>query len=120
MAEFWRALCTLKALQAEQAANAMEVAESRPVARVSRPLEPNEPQRGAAPRLDYVMPDSPMPGPTLHEPAAPWLPHRPETDPRRPAGDIGAGMPNEPDTAQIRRAHIAEAVSFRRIAPERR
>jgi hypothetical protein len=120
MAEFMRALRTLKALQAEQAADAVDVPARRPAARVSRRVEPNEPGRGAAPRLDYVMPDPPMPGPTLHEAAAPWLPHQPETDPRRPAGDIGAGVPNEPGAAQIRRAHIAEALSFRRIAPERR
>ena len=30
------------------------------------------------PRLDYVMPDPPVLGPTLHEPAAPWLPNEPE------------------------------------------
>jgi hypothetical protein len=75
-AELMRALRTLKALQAEQAAGAMDVAASRPAARVSRRVRPNEPQRAL--RLDYVMPDPPVAGPTLHEPAAPWMPNEPE------------------------------------------
>ena len=102
MAEFWRALKTLKALQAEQAAGAMEVPARRPAAPVSRRSEPNEPHKRAAPRLDYVMPDPAVPGPTLHEPAPAWLPDRHETGPRRVARDIGAGLPNEPEAAQNR------------------
>jgi hypothetical protein len=42
LAEFWRALRTLKALQAEQAANAVDVPARPPAARVSRRVEPNE------------------------------------------------------------------------------
>jgi hypothetical protein len=71
MAEFWRALKTLKALQAEQAANAIERPASKPAARISGRVQPDEPKRGAAPRLDYVLPDPPVTGPTLHEPAVP-------------------------------------------------
>ncbi len=105
MAEFWRALATLKALQAEQAEEqaagaTMETRASRPAARVAPVLEPNEPKRGAAPRLDYVMPDPPLPGPTLHEAAAPWLPEQPETGSRRAAGDSG-GCRTNPKRASI-------------------
>jgi hypothetical protein len=88
MAEFMRALKTLKALQAqqaqEQAAGALERPASRPAARVSRPVGPNEPKRGAAPRLAYVPPEPPAAAPALHEPAAPWLPNEPERGPEGP------------------------------------
>ena len=87
MAEFTRALRTLKALQAEQAAAAMEAPASRPAVRVAHRREPNEPTTGAADQLDYIMPGSPIPTPTLHEPAAPWVPDRPESRRRRAAGD---------------------------------
>jgi hypothetical protein len=101
MAEFWRALKTLKALQAEQAAGAtMETSASRPAARVAHRPQPNEPERGAPLRLDYVMPDPPVPGPTLHEPAAPWLLDQPETGRRRAAGDSG-GCRTNPKRARI-------------------
>jgi hypothetical protein len=93
MAEFWRALKTLKALQAEQAANAIERPASKPAARIGGRVEPDEPKRGAARRLDYVMPASPVTGPTLHEPAAPWLPNQRATGPRRMARGIGAKGP---------------------------
>jgi hypothetical protein len=86
MAEFWRALKTLKALQAEQAADtgpALE--EARPLdvhpkvpptrpPLVHRP-RPDEPER----RLEYALPEPTARGRTLHEPAAPWLPNKPET-----------------------------------------
>ena len=99
MAEFWRALKTLKALQAEQAAvleppagvdlalelPVTQLAAPAPVrARPSRPAArranadrrgPNEPE----PLMAYVLPDPPMPGPALHEPPAP-APRRPETE----------------------------------------
>jgi hypothetical protein len=87
-AELMRALRTLKALQAEQAATEPDVAAPAPVqARRSaaRPeaaqiLEPNEPEGRAVPRverLEYVLPDPAAPGRTLHEPEAPWLPNEP-------------------------------------------
>jgi hypothetical protein len=82
MAEFWRALKTLKALQAEQAvapgaalAAGTRSAPRRPLADGPRPSEPEQPAR----RLQYVMPEPPPPGRALHEPAAPWLPDKPET-----------------------------------------
>jgi hypothetical protein len=95
MAEFWRALRTLKALQAEQAAEtgpALEAhaLDAHPKAQPTVPAappplarrpQPDEPERGAVRRLAYVLADPPVPGRTLHEPAAPWLPKEPETGP---------------------------------------
>jgi hypothetical protein len=82
MAEFWRALRTLKALQAEQAvapgalaARPTRPAPRRPLADGPRPNKPEQPAR----RLQYVMPEPPPPDRALHEPAAPWLPDKPET-----------------------------------------
>jgi hypothetical protein len=82
MAEFWRALKTLKALQAEQAATSgptLARQPTRPAARqpLIQRLHPNEPERGGEPRPEYV-PSEP-PARALHEPAAPWLPNEPET-----------------------------------------
>jgi hypothetical protein len=89
MAEFSRALRTLKALQAEQAkpvAHAPRAAVSlaapagRPAARrtVAAGSRPNEPERGDARPMEHVLPEPPMPGRALHEPAVPWLPNEPE------------------------------------------
>ena len=96
MAEFWRALKTLKALQAEQAAELQEAVPAplpslRPAVRsgAPRPAQPNEPERRSVstpePRLEYLVPKPPAPT-TLHEPAALWLPNEPE---RGPAGSTG-------------------------------
>ena len=99
MAEFWRALKTLKALQAEQAdmieqpAGADLVRET-PVVQLSAPAPvraqpprpaahranadrrgPNEPERLMA----YVLPEPPMAGPALHEPAASAAPRTERT-----------------------------------------
>jgi hypothetical protein len=94
MAEFWRALRTLKALKAEQAAEAGPALEARPLAAdppethrmtpVARPPlvhapQPDEPERDAAPRLEYVSTERPACVRTLHEPAPPWLPNEPGT-----------------------------------------
>jgi hypothetical protein len=76
MAEFWRALRTLKALQAGQQTTAMAASPPRP--RIARRDKPNEPERSAGPRLEYVTPDPPARARTLHEAAAPWLPKEPE------------------------------------------
>jgi hypothetical protein len=80
MAEFMRALRTLKALQAEQAANArvLDMPPRQPPApaRVASRPAPNEPER--RPLHEYVIPDQPGPGRTLHEPAARWMPNEPE------------------------------------------
>ena len=100
MAEFWRALKTLKALQAEQRQVPAWRRRQQTRRAVAHRPEPNEPKRGAPLRLDYVMPDPPVPGPTLHEPAAPWLPEQPETGPRRAAGDSG-GCRTNPKRASI-------------------
>jgi hypothetical protein len=98
MAEFWRALKTLKALQAEQAAanepalaaHSLEAHPQPPAARpplVHRP-RPDEPERSPRPRLDYVSAEPTARGRALHEPAAPWLPNEPE--PHRPPARAAA------------------------------
>jgi hypothetical protein len=104
MAEFWRALRTLKALQAGQAVSpvehaphaalALEAPASRPAARttLSHRPQPNQPERRATLRLDHVMPDPAAPGHTLHEPAAPWTPRRPDAE----------RTPNEPERHPVR------------------
>jgi hypothetical protein len=100
MAEFWRALRTLKALQAEQAAMAVHqvvpapVPSIRPTARppLIRRAQPNEPERPAARLPEYLPSAPPAPG-MLHETAAGWLPNEPESV-RHAAG--GAGVPHEP------------------------
>src|SRR5262245_38427208 len=71
MAEFWRALKTLKALQAEQAVTPLGADRLRP--ETTRQIVPNEPERAAERRLEYVLPDPPTSGRGLHEPAAPAL-----------------------------------------------
>ena len=86
MAEFWRALRTLKALQAEQAAARATGAEmlELPPARTRPPAagpccpEPDEPEIAAARRLQYLISGRPEPGGVLHESTAPWLPNKPE------------------------------------------
>jgi hypothetical protein len=85
MAEFSRALRTLKALQAEQAAMGLqEAVPALPLRPAARPplaarAQPNEPERRSAsapePRLD-LLPDRHA-SRALHEPAAPWLPNKP-------------------------------------------
>jgi hypothetical protein len=87
MAEFMRALRTLKALQAEAAAMELHDAAPAPPLRLAkRPAlaaraRPNEPECRASstrePRLEYLLTDHPAPG-ALHEPAAPW-PNEPES-----------------------------------------
>jgi hypothetical protein len=100
MAEFMRALRTLKALQAQAQSPGAEVLEPQPrqpraPARAAFPHAPNEPERRSQsspdPVLDYLLPDQPRLGRTLHEPAAPWLPNEPE--PRQQAV-LAPGQPN--------------------------
>jgi hypothetical protein len=105
MAEFWRALKTLKALQAEQALGdlsaerhpaaeriapppAAQMAHrpiaDRPAARRNAneprpPAQPDEPERAAPRRLDYIVVDPSLSERMLHEPAAVWLPNEPES-----------------------------------------
>jgi hypothetical protein len=94
MAEFWRALRTLKALQAEQAqpvehaaGAALAAPDRRPAARatVAPRATPDEPERGAERRLDYVLAAPGAPGRALHEQAAPWMPNEPEAGSARHA-----------------------------------
>ena len=105
MAEFWRALRTLKALQAEQAkpveraagaALALAAPGSRPAAgaTVAPRAKPDEPERRASLRLDDVMPEPGAPGRALHEQAAPWLPNEPETGSARHAAAAPASRTN--------------------------
>ena len=96
MAEFWRALRTLKARQAEPAqpvahapgaALALAAPASRPAARATLAprATPDEPERGAARRLQHDLAAPGAPGRTLHEQAAPWLPNEPEAGSARHA-----------------------------------
>jgi hypothetical protein len=87
MAEFWRALRTLKALQAGQPIEARPAArahplKARPKAPAPRPplvdhRQPDEPERAAARLLDVLIKPRAH-GRALHEPAAPWMPNQPE------------------------------------------
>jgi hypothetical protein len=99
MAEFMRALRTLKALQAEPAADLhahaagadlarethlvtpaaapapMRAQPPRPAARRASAADlPNEPE----PLMAYPLPEHPMTGPALHEPPPPAMPNEPE------------------------------------------
>ena len=101
MAEFWRALKTLKALQAEQAADTGPALEAHPMTPTARPAlahrgRPSEPERAAEPRLEYVLPAPPASGRALHEPAAPWTPNEPETGRARSAPAPASGMNPKP------------------------
>ena len=95
MAEFWRALRTLKALQAEQALEADAAPATHPIRPAARPrladrAQPNEPERALA-RPQYLLSEPPASG-ALHEPAAPWRPNEPErsADPRPEAASAGS------------------------------
>jgi hypothetical protein len=139
MAEFWRALGTLKALQAEAKSVEQPPASAHTLQassmRSPRPLAghaPNEPERRSAsapgPRLDYALPDRSAPRGTLHELAAPWMPNEPERHPAsaprveyvlpdRPApgalhGLAAPWMPNEPER------HPASAPRVEYVLPD--
>jgi hypothetical protein len=129
MAEFWRALRTLKALQAEQAAaQAMEtgpaLAARAQAAHARTPAErpplvhrrrPDEPERAAEPRPEYVMPEPPARGRVLHEPAAPWLPNEPE--PCRTLHELAAcSMPIEPEPGRNRQEAATAVLAAARHA----
>jgi hypothetical protein len=106
MAEFWRALRTLRRSRPEQAEAAAQPAGAAQVLEASpkrpplppAPVEPSpapkEPERRLIDR--YATPVHAVPGRSLHETAAPWLPKEPE-----------AGR------------HAASAPALRDIAPER-
>ena len=92
MAEFWRALRTLKALQAEQAQQAQQALGSQTVlaaqqvqiaarpALAPRQL-PNEPERAAEPRLDYLPSDFPATAAPCMSPPRPGCRTNPRTTP---------------------------------------
>jgi hypothetical protein len=97
MAEFMRALRTLKALQAEQAAVLEQPAgaqvvdrQPRAPARLAPRAAPNEPKPCPESGLKYALAEPPASGRTLHEPAAPWLPNEPEPNEPEP-GSAPAG-----------------------------
>jgi hypothetical protein len=104
MAEFMRALRTLKALQAEAAAEEQAAGtqllelpprQPRAPARVASRAAPNEPKRHpelpAEHRLEFLLPDAPGPGSNLHEPAPSWMPNEPEPAPGRTGARQGSG-----------------------------
>ena len=125
MAEFWRALKTLKALQAEQAdvleqAAGADLALETPVAQLAAPApvraqsprpaarraERRSPadQTNPSPSWPTCCPTRPDPGPALHEPAA-CMPRRPE--------------PNEPERAPQAPATVASRAATRSGAAAR-
>jgi hypothetical protein len=110
MAEFWRALRTLKALQAEQAAETGSASAARPKRPAARPPvarpQPSEPERGAGPRLQYLLPEPP-PGRTRHEPAAPWMPNEPGAPRRHDRPDQPATLTAPAPTAAATRSRPA-------------
>jgi hypothetical protein len=74
MAEFWRALRTLKALQVEQALGTDAALAARP--QLADRAQPNEPERAS--RRDYLPSALPTPG-ALHESPALWRPNEPDS-----------------------------------------
>jgi hypothetical protein len=101
MAEFLRALRTLKALQAGQAATTDAAAAEYPMRSAGRPslarrAQPDQPERGVGPQLEYAAAGPGTPGRILHEAAASWRPKEP--DARSQALDgAPAGTPAQPE-----------------------
>jgi hypothetical protein len=120
MAEFARALRTLKALQAEQAkpvahapgaALALAAPAGRPAARrtLAERARPNETARAEARPIEYVLPEPPMPGRALHEPAVPWLPSEPE--PRAASAPVPACRANSGPLPSIGQTPAAQGAA---------
>jgi hypothetical protein len=109
MAEFWRALKTLKALQAEQAATVGAPAPAEPRrparAKIDHRCQPNEPARYEQRRLEDLGPEPPTSGRGLHEAPAPWTPNEPDRQP------VGAGARTRGRTA-AKRTPAARAISI--------
>ena len=108
MAEFWRALRTLKALQAEPTVEtdaALPMSPIRPAARpqLARHQQPNEPERCPQHRLDTLIHE---PGRGLHESPAIWQPNEPEPMPANPLRRLSRGpahgRSDEPGLAGMR------------------
>jgi hypothetical protein len=94
MAEFWCALRTLKALQAERRIEPDAALATSPIRTAPRPplvdrLQPNEPDR-ALPRPAYVLTEPPASA-ALHESADPWLPNEPEAGAARTTRKTSSG-----------------------------
>jgi hypothetical protein len=123
MAEFMRALRTLKALQAGQGTSiepdpalarrstggiARMPLSTQPIRFDPGPKEP-EPRRSGREGTGWAPADGPEPSLALHEPPAPWVPNEPELREtvheagarRTPTGPGGhsRGIPNEPEAA---------------------
>jgi hypothetical protein len=128
MAEFWRALKTLKALQAEQAiatgpALAAHPLDAHPKAQPIRPAarpplarrpQPDEPERHPERRLEYLSTEPPARGRALHDPAAPWTPNEPE--PRQKPAVAPARpdrAPNEPEPARRAQRRLPDPTAHR-------
>jgi hypothetical protein len=93
MAEFWRALRTLKALQAEQALEDAPALASPPLRIAPRPQlarhqQPNEPERCPQHRRDTLIPE---PSRGRHESPAIWQPNEPEPTPANPPRRLSRG-----------------------------
>ena len=128
MAEFWRALRTLKALQAEQALETDPVLAAHPIRPAARPPlvhrpQPNEPERAAGPDRNTLPSEPPASGPCTSPPSpggrtnprpcgmrrrCPRLKRTPSRTRARPdpEGESCANAecpdnPNEPDAALI-------------------
>jgi hypothetical protein len=123
MAEFMRALRTLKALQAGQGTSIeQDLALGRrstgaiaPAPLSARPIRydpgPNEPEpcRSGREVTGWAPANGPKPSLALHEPPAPWVPNEPELREslheagarRAPAGPAGHKTANEPEAVGI-------------------
>jgi hypothetical protein len=103
MAEFWRALRTLKALQAEQALGTRPMGASASRPEIVRRLTTNQPERCPQRGLDTLIPE---PGRGLHESPAIWRPNEPEPmpadPPRRLSRGPAHGRSDEPGLAAMR------------------
>jgi hypothetical protein len=104
MAEFWRALRTLKALQAEQAfEDGTALAHPIPPAprpQLTRHQQPNEPERCPQRQLDTLIPE---PSRGLHEAPTTWRPNEPEPMPANPPRRLSRGpAPGRSDEPVLR------------------
>jgi hypothetical protein len=116
MAAFWRALRTLKALQAEQALEdgpALAAHPLRPAARppLAHPSQPNEPERRDLPRPRCALREPP-PSCALHEPVAPWRPNEPESNAGRRHAHLRQ-LPISADSAELLSATSDPRISRR-------
>jgi hypothetical protein len=117
MAEFWRALRTLKALQAEARASleqpagtavALQARRSGAVTRRRRPNEPG-PREISRDMTGWRAASEPELPRTLHEPSAPWTPNEPEprstpcerAAPSQPNGPTARANANKPKSAAV-------------------